>query len=249
MYQQCCITNRGRLLKNDPSKPPDIIACHIFPYAYQDLWVANRWPTSCTDRGPDDNCSHEYTGYHQICCLNNMIPLRSDVHNLWDAYEIGVDVLDNNRVISFSVGREDLAACHLQVDLVDSQYRPIPHLLTDHLAQGVLRCCLYPGWTHDDQQQQPLTRLDPLVEDAEGMFPEFDESQGGDPVHTAAALAAKLQSLDLDSRGGLDEVSGAYAHIGQFSMEERERGEGKIAFEDYLRVALSIGNETVWGYA
>jgi hypothetical protein len=108
MYKQCCITSRGPVSEGDPSKPPDIAACHIFPYAYRDQvctffnymstelisgqWVSNGWPTLCTDRGPDGNCSHEYVGYHQICCLNNMIPLRSDVHLLWDAYEIGVDV-------------------------------------------------------------------------------------------------------------------------------------------------------------
>ena len=32
-------------------------------------------------------CSRKYTGYHQICRINNMIPLRSDVHDL-----IGVDI-------------------------------------------------------------------------------------------------------------------------------------------------------------
>jgi HNH endonuclease len=108
MYKQCCITGRGPLLQNDVIKPPDIIACHIFPHAYRDAvstfldrlsaelisgqWVASEWSKYCTDSGPDDKCSHKYTGYHQICCLNNMIPLRSDVHALWDAYEIEVDV-------------------------------------------------------------------------------------------------------------------------------------------------------------
>jgi hypothetical protein len=40
-------------------------------------------------------------------------------------------------MISFSEGREDLAACHLKVDQVDAQYRPLPELLIDHLAQGL----------------------------------------------------------------------------------------------------------------
>ena len=55
-------------------------------------WMAEGWSSWCTDRGPDNDCNHDYTGYYQICCLNNMIPLRSDIHALWDAYEIGVDV-------------------------------------------------------------------------------------------------------------------------------------------------------------
>ena len=46
----------------------------------------------CNDRGPDNNCTHDYTGYQQICSLNNMVPLRTDVHSLWGEYEIGVDV-------------------------------------------------------------------------------------------------------------------------------------------------------------
>jgi hypothetical protein len=44
------------------------------------------------DRGPDNDCNHAFTGYHQICCLNNMIPLCADIHCLWDVYEIGIDV-------------------------------------------------------------------------------------------------------------------------------------------------------------
>jgi hypothetical protein len=84
---------------------------------------------------------------------------------------------------------------------VDPQYRPIPRLLTDHLAQGVWRCCLYPGWKHGTQQLP--TRLDPLAEDIEGMFSECDEPREGDPVHTVASLTAKLQRLDLDSEEGL----------------------------------------------
>jgi hypothetical protein len=108
VYKECCITGERALLEIDRRMPPDIVACHIFPFAYQDVvstffhylsaelisvqWVSSGWPSSCTDRGPGDDCSHDYTGYHQICCLNNMIPLRADIRYLWDAYEIGVDV-------------------------------------------------------------------------------------------------------------------------------------------------------------
>jgi hypothetical protein len=98
-------------------------------------------------------------------------------------------------VITFSVGREDLAACHLQVDLVDSQYCPIRQLLTDHLAQGVSQCCLYPGWKHGNQH--PMTHLDLLAEDIEGMFSEYDEPQDGDPTHTAASLTPNCNAWTL----------------------------------------------------
>jgi hypothetical protein len=108
MYRQCCITGDGMMFNNSNKKLPDINSCHIFPYAHwksvstsskhlspeliPSQWVSSGWQSLCTDTGLDDNCTHDYTGYHQICSLNNMISLRSDVHDLWDDYEIGVDV-------------------------------------------------------------------------------------------------------------------------------------------------------------
>jgi len=35
MYKQCCVTGRGPLYEGAPM-PPDVIATHIFPYAFQD---------------------------------------------------------------------------------------------------------------------------------------------------------------------------------------------------------------------
>ena len=71
--------------------------------------------------------------------------------------------------MSFSAKRQDLTAYHLQQDIVDPQYRPHSRLLIDHLAQGVWKCCRYPGSTHGD----PLS----------------------DPVHTATSLT----TMGLDS--------------------------------------------------
>lgn len=176
-----------------------------------------------------------------------MIPLRSDVHNLFDSHEIGVDIHDDYRVISFSEGREDLAGCHLKIDLVDTLYRPLPELLTDHLTQGVWRCCVFPGWKHDNQQLPGS--LDLVPEAIEGMFD--DESQEDDPADTAASLAVRLRQLDLESRGGRGGMPRAYAPMEQFSMKQREYGKGKAAFEGYLAASLSVWNDTVprlWGY-
>jgi hypothetical protein len=55
-------------------------------------WVSEDLSTYCDDRGPNNNCEFKYTGFNQMCCLNNMTPLRSDVHDLFDAYEIVVDI-------------------------------------------------------------------------------------------------------------------------------------------------------------
>ena len=140
-------------------------------------------------------------------------------------------------MISFSTGREDLAECHLEINLVDSQYRPLPALLMDHLAQGVWRCCLFPGWKHGHQQH--LADLDFIIE--ERMFAEDYEPQDDDPADPATVLAARQQHLDLDR------MMGAGAQLEQRSMKEWESGKGKSYFENYLDAALSIGGYTEEG--
>jgi hypothetical protein len=49
------------------------------------------WERQCLDHGPTGRVDSDFTGYHHICCLNNMIPLRADVHALFDENEIGID--------------------------------------------------------------------------------------------------------------------------------------------------------------
>jgi hypothetical protein len=134
-------------------------------------------------------------------------------------------------VICFSVGREDLAECHLNVGLVDRQYRPLPQLLTDHLSQGVWRHCLFPRWS--------LGILDYVTEATEEISPE-DELEPADPT----SLTVRLRQMNLGTRR-------ASAQIEQFSMKEREYGEGKFAFESYLAASLSRNHivPTLWGYA
>jgi hypothetical protein len=149
-------------------------------------------------------------------------------------------------VISFSVGREDLAGYHLKKDLVAEQYRPLPELLTDHLAQGILRYCLFPRRRCDNPSL--LGTLDPVTE-ANGISPEDDELPDHDPADPAS-LTDRLHQLKLESGGGPSGTKGAYAQIEQFSMEEREYGEGKSAFESYLAASLSRNHivPTLWGY-
>ena len=150
-------------------------------------------------------------------------------------------------MISFSVGREDLSERHLKVDQVEPQYRPLPQLLIDHLAQGVLRRCLFPEWKHG--KQQPQAYLDDVTEGMEEMFPGDDDQE--DELMDPATLANRLQHLNLHSRGGPDRMTGARAQLEQFSMKEIEHGEGKSAFESYLAAALSVRNDTIlahWGY-
>ena len=149
-------------------------------------------------------------------------------------------------MISFSVGRQDLAGCHLKKDLVADQYRPLPELLTDHLAQGVWRHCLFPR-IRDNQPS--LGTLDLVTEAKEGISPEDDELPDCD-LADPASLTDRFHQLKLESRGGPSGTKGAYAQIEHFSMEEREYGEGKSAFESYLAASLSRNHivPTLWGY-
>jgi hypothetical protein len=118
---------------------------------------------------------------------------------------------------------------------VDERYRPLPELLTDHLAQGVWRYCLFPGWKPDNQQLSGA--VDFVSEATEGISPEDDECQDYDSADSAD-LTDRLQELNLETRAGPSGTTRAYAQIVQFSMKEREYGEGKAAFENYLAASI-----------
>jgi len=148
-YMRCCITGETNYEGDDrPSmKPPDIQCAHIFNHAYRDDWVRGDWEYCCTDHGPPGDqigLSHSYVGFHHICCLSNMIPLRNDVHALFDAHRIGIDTNDQNKVISFGKGRMKLGDFHLNLDGIPQDLRPLEALLRFHLSQGVSIHCLPP---------------------------------------------------------------------------------------------------------
>ena len=67
-------------------------------------------------------------------------------------YDLNQIKQDMNRIISFSEGRADLASCHLKVDHLPQQLRPLLELLTDHLSQGVYLWCLFPESQHTSRQ-------------------------------------------------------------------------------------------------
>jgi hypothetical protein len=182
-----------------------------------------------------------------------MIPLRADVHRLWDVYEIGVDIharskcpaperydlnpteQDMNRVISFSKGRADLASGHLKVDHLPQQLRPLPALLTDHLSQGVYLWCLFPESQHTSRQ-----RANDLGAVAEGFeTPLSPEDDDADIVELVDYVSDRLTLKSGSSAGGKKE---ALDDLHQY--DEIGHGPGKAAFERYLEVALSdVGHE------
>lgn len=136
-------------------------------------------------------------------------------------------------MISFSPGRKDLTDCHLETNQVDPRYCPLPELLSDHLAQGFWRCCLFPGWKPGNQQQADLGFIT-----EEGMIAADYAPQEDDLIDPGSPLVTRLQQLDLNRMAGAD------AQFEQQTTKQWEHGKGKSYLEDYLDAALSVGGCT-----
>ena len=135
-----------------------------------------------------------------------------------------------NRIISFSKGRADLASCHLKVDHLLQQLRPLPALLTDHLSQGVYLWCLFPESQHSSRQH--ASDLEAVAEGCETpMSPEDDDT---DIVELVDYVSDRL-TLKSDSSAGRKKEALDDLH----QYDEIGHGPGKVAFEKYLEVALS----------
>jgi len=121
---------------------------HIWQHAYQDECLASGFEKLCTDHGPDGQNRHEHTGWHHICCLNNMASVRSDLRELLDAFEIGIDFHDGGRIISFSEERTHLSRFHYSVDGIDPNDQPLKALWDEQFSQCVHYNCLHPNIRH-----------------------------------------------------------------------------------------------------
>lgn len=93
-------------------------------------------------------------GSIKIDSVQNVITLRSDLHNAWDNYEFGVDPKNNYRITAFTNGNADINGLYLQLDHIqDSTLRPLDELFTDHFMQGLLKHMKGAGdvgWTYED---------------------------------------------------------------------------------------------------
>ena len=96
-------------------------------------------------------------GLLKIDSVQNVITLRSDLHDAWDNYEFGVNpnvgsilryellpsirlpTQDNYRITAFINGNADINGLCLQLDHIqDPITRPLDELFTDHFMQGIL---------------------------------------------------------------------------------------------------------------
>jgi hypothetical protein len=111
-------------------------------------------------------------GSTKIDSVQNVITLRSDLHDAWDNYEFGVDpnvrsnigytlllrtqlfAQNNYRITAFTNGNADINGLNLQLGHIhDSTLRPLDELFTDHFMQGLLKHMKGTGeeaWTYED---------------------------------------------------------------------------------------------------
>jgi hypothetical protein len=181
-----------------------------------------------------------------------MIPLRADVHRLWMSARLALVFMyvlkcpastgfypsrteqDMNCVISFSKGRADLASCHLMVDHLPQQLRPLPALLTDHLSQGVYLWCLFP-----ESQRANRQHANDLESVAEGFETPLSPKDDGDIVDLAHYVSTRLTlKTDLSGRPVLGGKKEALDALHQY--DEISHGPGKATFEKYSEVALTV---------
>jgi len=60
-----------------------------------------------------------------------------------------------------------------------------------------------------------------------------------------------MKHLTLDSGGRSEQLTMARAQVDQYGLKDREHGEGKAAFENYLEITLSVKGDsidTLWQY-
>jgi len=120
-------------------------AAHIFPLAYEGHWNDNgygRWITI-----PPEN---DKGG--SINSVQNGLLLRSDIHQLFDGYDLSINPDDHYKITCFSPDGSGLAGKYLDQDFLDDPQRPVDQLLRWHFRQAVLanmRGAGEPSFEHD----------------------------------------------------------------------------------------------------
>jgi len=123
---------------------------HIFPRAHGDEWIRKGYPSKITDTTDEAYIG----GRTKIDSLQNVITMRSDLHDAWGNYEFGVDPNNDYRITAFTNGNVDINGLTLQLDHIqDPKGRPLDELFTDHFMQGLfkhMKGAGEPAWTYED---------------------------------------------------------------------------------------------------
>jgi len=90
----------------------------------------------------------------KIESVQNVITLRSDLHDAWDNYEFGVDPNNNYRITAFTNDNADINGRYLELNHIqDPTLRPLDELFTDHFMQGLfkhMKGTSESTWSYDD---------------------------------------------------------------------------------------------------
>ncbi|KAI6123120.1 hypothetical protein EDD17DRAFT_1758995 [Pisolithus thermaeus] len=123
---------------------------HIFPQVHDTEWVRRGYPSKITDTTDEAHIG----GRTKIDSVQNLITLRSDLHDAWDNYEFGVNPKNGYRITAFTNGNADINGLRLQLNHIkDPTLHPLDELLTDHFMQGLLmhmKGAGEPAWTYED---------------------------------------------------------------------------------------------------
>ncbi|KAG6371195.1 hypothetical protein JVT61DRAFT_9818 [Boletus reticuloceps] len=122
----CCLISSLPVSRDDFSR---FKAAHIFPRAHDVDWVNKGYPSRITDPAT----LPELGGPTKIDSIQNVILLRSDLHDAWDDYKFAVNPDRGHVVIPFVPGYDDIAGKVLKLDhIIDHNLRPLDDLFRDH---------------------------------------------------------------------------------------------------------------------
>lgn len=139
-------------------------------------------------------------------------------------------------MISFSKERAHLTDHYLYVDDIPVEQRPLSGLLKDHLSLGVSLHCLPP--TSQNWGNSLISGLLPVLEGLSLPYSGVDSEEGDfeDPMITG--LGDVLSGLSLRGGKNAQRQTDALDQLRQFGAKGMVDGEGKLAFENYLAMAL-----------
>ncbi|KAH9165181.1 hypothetical protein EDB89DRAFT_2246837 [Lactarius sanguifluus] len=96
-------------------------------------WIRGGYPSKITDTADEVVMG----GRTKIDSVQNVITMRSDLHEAWDNYEFGVDPNNSYRITAFNNGNADVNDLYLKLDHIqDPTLRPLDELFTDRFMQA-----------------------------------------------------------------------------------------------------------------
>jgi hypothetical protein len=104
-------------------------AAHIFPLAYEGHWMERNyggWITIEPSTGGSINS------------VQNGMLLASDIHQLFDGYDVSINPDDNYKIVCFQLDSHGIAGRHIDQQFLDDPRRPVDQLLRWHFRQAVL---------------------------------------------------------------------------------------------------------------